>query len=91
MKEASTQRHELETVSRMSAGQLEKFARFLEMHPGFYPELRGENAQICGFRVGGCFLSLGEMDEFISARPHLGAHEAALLLEPPRPTFGRNP
>ena len=80
MKEAPTRHHELDTHSTMSAGQLEKFARFLETHCGFYPELRGENAVICGFRVGGCFLSVGEMNEFISTEPHFAAHEAALLL-----------
>jgi hypothetical protein len=60
MKEAPTQRNQLERLTGLSAGQLEKFARFLETHPGFYPELTGENAEICGFRVGGCFLSIGE-------------------------------
>ena len=64
----------------MSSGQLEKFARFLEMHPCFYPELKGENGEVFGFRVGGCFLSVGEMNEFISTQPHFAPHEAALLL-----------
>ena len=36
----------------MSTGQLEKFVRFLEMHPGFCPELKGENGVVYGFRVG---------------------------------------
>ena len=78
MMEPSTQHFEARCT--MSIGQLEKLARFLEIHPGFYPELRGENAVICGFRVGGCFLSIGEMNEFISAEPHFAAHQAALLL-----------
>jgi hypothetical protein len=75
----------------MSGGQLEKVARFLETHPGFYPELNGD-AEILGFRVGGCFLSVGEMSEFISAQPRFAADEAALLLAapPPAPTGGRN-
>jgi len=64
----------------MQADQLEKFARFLEMHPGFYPELEGENAMVSGFHVGGCFLTIAEMDRFISSRPHFAPHEAALLL-----------
>ena len=88
MKKAPTQCHELETPFTMSTGQLEKFARFLETHPGFYPELTGENAEICGFRVGGCFLSIGEMSEFISTQPRFAAHEAALLLEVP-PSVGK--
>jgi hypothetical protein len=74
------QHHQLTTHYAMSAGQLEKFAHFLETHPGFYPELMGENAVVCGFRVGGCLLSVGEMNEFISTEPHFAAHEAALLL-----------
>jgi hypothetical protein len=66
----------------MSAGRLEKFARFLEMHPGFYPELKEESGVISGFRVGSCFLSVDEMNEFIATQPHFAAHEAALLLTP---------
>ena len=66
--------------STMPAALLEKFARFLEEHPGFYPELEGENPAVSGFRVGGCFLSIAVMDEFISAQPHLVPHEAVLLL-----------
>ena len=79
MKKALIQDHEYAAQFTMPAGQLEKFARFLEDHPGFYPEL-GENAVISGFRVGGCFLSVAEMDEFISTQPHFVPHEAALLL-----------
>jgi len=64
----------------MSPSQLEKFARFLQMHPGFYLELKEENGVVSGFRVGGCFLSVGEMNEFISAQPHFTPQEAARLL-----------
>ncbi len=80
MKKALIQDHEYAAQSTMPAGQLEKFAGFLEVHPGFYPELEEENGVISGFRVGGCFLSIGEMNEFISAQPHFVPHEAALLL-----------
>jgi len=80
MKKPLIQHHEFDTVSTMSAGQLEKLACFLELHPGFYPELKGEDAVIVGFRVGGCFLGVGEMYEFISTQPRLAPHEAALLL-----------
>ena len=80
MKKALIQDHEFAVQSTMPAGQLEKFARFLEVHPGFYPELEEENGVISGFRVGGCFLSVAEMDEFISTQPHFAPHEAALLL-----------
>ena len=73
----------------MSAGQLEKFARFLKMHPGFYPELIEENTEIFGFRVGGCFLSVCEMNEFIATQPQFTAHEAALLLTPPPTSSNR--
>jgi hypothetical protein len=82
MKEAPTQRHELETPYKMSTVQLERFARFLETHPGFYPELQA-NGVVSGFRVGGCFLSIDEMDKFISIQPRFAAHEAALLLVVP--------
>jgi hypothetical protein len=80
MKKALIQDHECEAQATMPVGQLEKFARFLEMHPGFYPELKEENGVISGFRVGGCFLSIGEMAEFMSTQPHFAPDEAALLL-----------
>jgi hypothetical protein len=85
MKKAPTQCHELETPFTMSAGQLEKFARFLEMHPGFYPELTEEGGVIFGFRLGSCFLSVDEMYELIATQPHFAAPEAALPLTP-KPT-----
>jgi hypothetical protein len=52
-------------ATSMQAGQLEKFSRFLADHPGFWPELTGENAEVCGFRIGGSFLTIGDMDRLI--------------------------
>jgi hypothetical protein len=49
----------------MRTSQVEKFARFLEEHPGFSPELIGDNAYVCGFRVGECVLSVDEMERLI--------------------------
>ena len=80
MKKALIQNHQYAAQPTMPAGQLEKLARFLEVHPGFYPELEEENGVIFGFRLGGCFLSVAEMDEFISTQPHFVPHQAALLL-----------
>jgi hypothetical protein len=77
MKKALIQGHEYAEQFTMPAAQLEKFARFLEVHPGFYPELEGQNAAISGFRVGGCFLSVSEMDELISTQSHAVPYEAA--------------
>jgi len=70
----------MKTQATMQPAQLEKFARFLEAHPGFYPELKEENAMVCGFRVGGCFLTIAEMDRFVSSQPLLPAREEATLL-----------
>jgi hypothetical protein len=67
----------------MQAGQLEEFALFLEYHPGFSPELRGEDAVVWVFRVGGCLLTLTEMAKLIAARPHFDAREATLLMHSP--------
>ena len=67
----------------MSADRLEKVACFLETHPRFYPELKEGSGLISGFRVGPCFLSVDEMNEFIDTEPYLGVHEAWLLLTPP--------
>jgi hypothetical protein len=68
------------------ASRLEEFALFLEDHPGFSPGLRGEDAVVCGFRVGGCFLTLAEMDRLIATQPRFDAREAALLLASPSPS-----
>ena len=66
----------------MPAHQIEKFARFLEEHPGFSPLLLGEDALVCGFQVGGSFLRIEEMETLIAAQPQFDAQEAALLLAP---------
>lgn len=63
--------------------QLEEFALFLEQHPGFSPELRGEDAVVWAFRVGGCLLTLAEMAKLIAIKPHFDAREATLLLASP--------
>ena len=36
-----------------------------------------------GFRVGGCFLTLAEMERLLATRPHFDTREAALLLASP--------
>lgn len=66
----------------MQAHQIEKFARFLEEHPGFSPLLMGEDALVCGFQVGGSFLRIEEMETLIATQPQFDAQEAALLLAP---------
>jgi hypothetical protein len=58
----------MKTPRAMQASQLETFARFLEEHPGFSPELRGEDAYVCGFHVGNCLLSVDEMERLITTR-----------------------
>ena len=75
MKKALVQNHE--NAAQMTASQLEKL---LARHPRVYPELEAQNGMISGFRLGGCFLSVAEMDELISTQPHFVPHEAALLL-----------
>jgi len=89
MKKAQIQGYEYIAQFTMSACQLEKFARFLEEHPGFYPELEEGNAVVSGFRVGGCFLSVSEMDKFVSTQPRFVAHQAALLLTAERTRSNR--
>jgi hypothetical protein len=54
----------------MQTSQLETAALFLEEHPGFSPELLGPDALVRGFRMGGCFLSIAEMEKLIAAKPH---------------------
>jgi len=59
--------------------QLEKFARFLEIHPGFYPELEEESATICGFRVGGWLLTIYEMERLVSSQQSSAPSRASLV------------
>jgi len=49
----------------MRSSQAGKFARFLDEHPGFSPQLIGENAYVCGFRMGESLLSIDEMETLI--------------------------
>jgi len=60
----------------MRGNQIERFGLFLAEHPGFWPELVGENALVCGFHVGGCFLTIDEMEKLVAAQPVLEAHAA---------------
>lgn len=62
------------------ADQLQRFACFLDEHPGFSPALKGEDALVCGFRIGECFLTIAEMDKLIATQPEFDAEAAALLL-----------
>ena len=46
---------------------LGELARFLDEHPGFSPLLTGADAILCGFRVGDCVLSIGEVQALCGA------------------------
>ena len=70
----------MKTQATMQSDQLEKFACFLDEHPGFSPELKGEDAVVCGFHIGECFLTVAEMARLIATQPHFDADTAALLL-----------
>ncbi len=65
------------------ARQLEEMALFLDDHPGFSPELKGEDALVYGFRIGASFLSIAGMIRLIAARPHFDAGQTTLLLALP--------
>ena len=60
----------------MRASQIGRFALFLAEHPGFWPELVGEDALVCGFHVGSCFLDTDEMEKLVAAQPILEAQSA---------------
>ena len=62
------------------ADQLQRLACFLEEHPGFSPALSGEDALVCGFRIGECFLTIAEMNKLIATQPEFNADAASLLL-----------
>jgi hypothetical protein len=67
----------MKTQTIMRVDQMKKVARFLDEHPGFSPELFGENADVCGFRVGECLLSVDEMERLIDTP--VEPYQAALL------------
>ncbi len=71
----------MKTLTIMRTSQIEKFARFLEEHPGFTPELIGENAYVYGFRVGESLLSVDEMERLIDTP--LETHLALPQTRPP--------
>lgn len=62
------------------ARQLEEVALFLEEHPGFSPELKGEDALVCGFCIGASFLSIAGMIRLVAARPHFDVRQEETLL-----------
>ena len=66
----------------MPAHRLEKFARFLEEHPGFSPLLVGEYALVYGFQVGGSYLRMEETERLIAIQPQFDARKAAPLPAP---------
>lgn len=74
------------TLTAMRTRQLEKFALFLEEHPGFSPELIGDNAYVYGFRVGETVLSVDEMETMIDTPVDA---RAAALLRTLLPTTGK--
>ena len=69
---------------------LEEAAQFLDDHPGFSPVLTGEDAVVCGFQVGECFLSIADM-HWLSAT-HPDSHVASLVAwsERSRPDTGQS-
>lgn len=73
----------MKAQATIPADHLVKFARFLEEHPGFSPELKGEDALVCGFHIGECFLTIEEMDRLMDTQPLFDANTAALLLASP--------
>ena len=76
----------MKTLTAMRTSQIGKFARFLDEHPGFSPELIGENAYVYGFRVGESLLSVNEMERLIDTSVDAAA---AALLETLLPTTGK--
>jgi hypothetical protein len=60
--------------------QLELVELFLEEHPSFSPELIGPDAVVRGFRAGGCFLTIAEMERLVTAKPHFDTTAVALLM-----------
>jgi hypothetical protein len=76
----------MKTLTAMRTSQVGKFARFLEEHPGFAPELIGDNADVYGFHVGKTLLSIDEMERLIETPVDAAA---AALLQTPLPTTGK--
>jgi hypothetical protein len=62
----------MKTARTNDAQKLRELAQFLDEHPGFSP-LFSDEAILCGFRVGGCDVSLPEMDLLIGSRSEAAA------------------
>ena len=71
----------MKTLTAMRTSQVEKFTRFLEEHPGFSPELIGDNASVYGFRFGEYVLSVDEMERLVDTP--VEAHVALSQTRPP--------
>jgi len=54
----------MDSVNTMDAHQLGELARFLDDHPAFSPTFSSssDDAILCGFQVGECYLTLDEME-----------------------------
>jgi len=72
----------MKTQWLMRAGQIERFAQFLEEHPDFSPLLVGENAQLCGFQVGASFLGVADLETIIAAPAQFDQQQVERLLAP---------
>lgn len=79
----------MRTPKEIQAEQIGKFARFLEEHPGFWPELKGEDAYVNGFHIGKCFLSVEDMERLIAT--HVDLRLTALLRTAPPELSNRRP
>jgi len=54
----------MDSVNTMDAHQPGELARFLDDHPAFSPTFSSssDDAILCGFQVGECYLTLDEME-----------------------------
>jgi hypothetical protein len=67
----------MESANVMDAHQLGELARFLDDHPAFSPTFSSDDAILCGFRVGNCFVTMDEMEYLLHAPEE--SHEPALV------------
>lgn len=67
----------MEPANAVDALQLGELARFLDDHPAFSPTFSSDDAILCGFQVGDCFVTMKEMRYLLDTPEE--PHQPALM------------
>jgi len=62
---------------------LEPFAQFLEEYPSLSPGVSGDDTAVDGFQVGGCFLTITDMEWLFAGPADWRVPRLLAVCEPP--------